>query len=761
MIDKRKVQAVVLAGGLGTRLSPLTDTKPKPLVKILDTPVISSVLENAKSAGADEITLSVCYKGEMIKEETKNIEGNISAVTEVTPLGTAGAVKNCIKNGYDVYLVLSGDALFDYDLEAVIEYHFEKQNDVTVVSAVCENPTEYGCIISGEDGKIAAFAEKPPWKRVKTNLVNTGIYLLSPRAVGEIPDNTVYDFAKNLFPKLMESGFVMRHICAEGRWCDVGTPDEYVKANKMAAKGFYSCIKNNGFKPSELRDRGIYALDGIYASETVKFGKNVSITDSSVLCENVFVGDNCDVSGSVVGKNTQIGKGSSISCAIVSDNCRIGENCVISKGCVLGDGVVVHEGTVLKSGSRIKPFSVLSGKDEQNVEFVKNRCVFCDDGKVVFSGADIFTRVYNFALCCGKAFDIKNMGHMNVGIMSDDISAGEIAAIASALCRDGNVIYDLGKGDETLFRYASFVLPLDFSLYASRNGDGHVVYILDENGKEPDDATERKILKYYNNPDDSFENKPTLSGNAVKVPVKQMYNSFVSAVVKNLVKGGNNVFPVSFKGGNDFRCNVMKSLYENMEFAFSAKGKDVLTVTFSPYFSVVQNGTEIDKNHAAAIVVKNLDVTKVSNIDLPENSPFILYKLLKENKGTDIPGTPVEFAVSKLALYDECVLFALLFSVLNLRAVTLSEALAEIEEFCVFDDEYFCTENRASAMERLRGLYVASDKNSGDGILLHLPGGTVRVIPKRKDGFRIISEAVSMEAAKEISFKIGEAIKGS
>ena len=235
------MKAILLAGGEGTRLKPVTGVLPKPMVPLLGRPMIEHILRLLKRHGFTEVCAALRYR----PEDIRSVLGDGSALgvslqyrVEDAEFGTAGAVKNCedfIGNG-DV-LVISGDAACDLNLKALLDRHRERQAAVTLALHRDPAPLRYGLAVTDPDGAVRAFVEKPCWGRVVTDLVSTGIYVLSPRALAAVPKGQRFDFAKDLFPLLLKQGELLLGVPLEGYWCDVGTPLSYYRCCVDALEG--------------------------------------------------------------------------------------------------------------------------------------------------------------------------------------------------------------------------------------------------------------------------------------------------------------------------------------------------------------------------------------------------------------------------------------------------------------------------------------------------------------------------------------------
>ena len=223
-----KINAIILAGGKGTRLRPLTNDIPKPMLKIANKPVLSRVIDWLCEYPINEITLTAGYKSEVIENYVNNHARPLNLVTENQPLGTAGAVKNAQNHLSETFIVASGDALTDLDIDKMLKFHRESGRAVTLAVTAVENPTLYGVVNYDKSGLVTQFVEKPDTNRYG-NCVNTGIYIIEKRALDLIPSKTEYDFSRDLFPKLLRQNEInaYRH---NGYWCDIGDKTSFYNA---------------------------------------------------------------------------------------------------------------------------------------------------------------------------------------------------------------------------------------------------------------------------------------------------------------------------------------------------------------------------------------------------------------------------------------------------------------------------------------------------------------------------------------------------
>src|SRR6202790_176637 len=235
------MKAVLMAGGGGSRLRPLTSRRPKPLAPVAGKPIMELILELLRQHGFTDVVATLHY----LADEIEAYFGDGSAhgvamhyVVEDTPLGTAGAVKMAhdLLIG-ETFVVISGDALTNLDLGAVVRHHREQGNDVTIALQRVTNPLEFGVVVTDESGRIVRFLEKPSWGEVFSDTINTGIYVLEPSILDRMQRGKVYDFSKDLFPEMLREGAKLGGYVIDAYWTDIGNLEQYQGANYDAVSG--------------------------------------------------------------------------------------------------------------------------------------------------------------------------------------------------------------------------------------------------------------------------------------------------------------------------------------------------------------------------------------------------------------------------------------------------------------------------------------------------------------------------------------------
>src|SRR4030081_3331095 len=234
------MQAVVMAGGEGSRLRPLTINRPKPMVSIVNKPCLGHIFDLLKAHGIHDAFVTLQYLASQIQDscgDGGSVGMRLRYSVEESPLGTGGSVRQIGDALADTFIVISGDALTDIDLSKVIAFHRERKDAVTLTLYHVANPLEYGVVITGEDGRISKFLENAAWAEVFSDPINTGIYVIEPRVLERFAIGDVFDFSKDLFPRLLAEGEPLFGYVAEGYWTDVGSIAEYARANADLLRG--------------------------------------------------------------------------------------------------------------------------------------------------------------------------------------------------------------------------------------------------------------------------------------------------------------------------------------------------------------------------------------------------------------------------------------------------------------------------------------------------------------------------------------------
>jgi NDP-sugar pyrophosphorylase family protein len=341
------VKAVILAGGEGTRLRPLTLTVPKPVVPVVDRPFLRHQLDLLGQAGVTEVVFSVAYRPERVQA----IFGNGSAVgkkiryaVEATPLGTGGAVKNAEPHLDDVTVVLNGDVLTDLDLAAVVRQHRERHAAATIVLTPVPDPSAYGLVEVDAEGWVRRFIEKPEPSQITTNTINAGVYVLQTSTLELMPAGVPHSIERAFFPALLRRGdHVAAHV-HRGYWIDIGTPEKYLQVHRDILRGRFPVqldgrpMAGGWVHEGAVVDPGAELRGPFYVGPGSRVSAKAEVGPDAVLVARVRVEAGARVRDSVLWEGCQVGPETRIEGALLGSGVRAGRNVVIGAGAVLGEG---------------------------------------------------------------------------------------------------------------------------------------------------------------------------------------------------------------------------------------------------------------------------------------------------------------------------------------------------------------------------------------------------------------------------------------
>ncbi|MBN2817278.1 MAG: NTP transferase domain-containing protein [Campylobacterales bacterium] len=398
------MKAVVMAGGFGTRIQPLTNSRPKPMLPIINRPMMEHTMMRLKELGITEFIVLLYFKPEIIKDYFKDGSDfgiNIQYVVPDDDYGTAGAVKLAQELiGDENFVIISGDLVTDFDFAKIFDYHKEKNAKLSITLTSVENPLEFGVVIANAQGEIEKFLEKPSWGEVFSDTINTGIYVIEPEILSYIPKGENYDFAKDLFPRLMREGVTLYAGNAKGYWRDVGNPESYRDVYEDILRGKVD------FKIPGIEQK---MSDGkLYSDTPYELDKSVEIVGNVVLGKNVKIGAGSKLSNVVLGDNVTIGKNSKIRNTVAWNDVTIGKNamldaCVICNDNVIGKNVTVKAGLILAEGCEIGELVTV----EKDVTIWANKVI--EDASIVSNSLILGSRYKNSIFEHGRV-----VGHSNV-----------------------------------------------------------------------------------------------------------------------------------------------------------------------------------------------------------------------------------------------------------------------------------------------------------------------------------------------------------
>ena len=361
---KGGLKAVILVGGEGTRLRPLTYHTPKPMVPVLNVPFLEHVMRNLKEHNITEIVMAQHYLAASMREyfgDGSKLGVKLYYVMEESPLGSAGAVKNVEDFLDGTFFVLNGDIFHNRDFTAILKYHRQHRAKATIVLTPVANPTLYGVVETDKRNKVKRFTEKPKQEEVTTNMINAGTWVVEPEVLQRIPPGTKFSFERELFPQMLADGLPFYAYPTDNYWMDTGTPENYLQLHRDLLSGKYDDYKPENDVTIGKRCKihpTVKFQNKVVIGDNCIIDSGVKLTGPVVLGHNCRIGENSTISDSVVWHDATIGKNVTIKSSILADNCAIGNGCSLTDA-VLGDHVTVNEGAILKKGSHIIPGEIV------------------------------------------------------------------------------------------------------------------------------------------------------------------------------------------------------------------------------------------------------------------------------------------------------------------------------------------------------------------------------------------------------------------
>ena len=356
------MKAIILVGGQGTRLRPLTINTPKAMVPVLNRPFLEHVIDNLSRHKAREITLAISHLAQPIKDyfgDGSRFGVKLNYALEKAPLGTAGAVKNSERHLDEIFLALNGDIFTDLDITAMMDLHRRRNAKITIALTPVDNPTIYGLIETNAQGRVMRFLEKPSWSQVTTNMINAGTYILEPDVMAYIPFQTNFSFEHELFPLLLERGVPIYAYPSSAYWLDIGTPEKYFRLNKDLLSG-----RGGQYGLSSGQEVVVGEKSHIHPTAQITgpvvidnnctIGERVRLTGPVVIGHGSVILDDSVITESIIWQAVNIGKRVKIKDSIITNDCHLGDGSIVEEA-VLGDHVTVASGYKLKAGSKIWP----------------------------------------------------------------------------------------------------------------------------------------------------------------------------------------------------------------------------------------------------------------------------------------------------------------------------------------------------------------------------------------------------------------------
>jgi mannose-1-phosphate guanylyltransferase/phosphomannomutase len=809
------LKAVIMAGGEGSRLRPLTCALPKPMVPVLNRPCMEHIIYLLRQHNIDDIAVTLQYLPEEIKSyfgDGKEYGVNLTYFTEDTPLGTAGSVKNAAAFLDETFVVISGDALTDSNLQKAFEFHREKQALATLVLTTVTCPLEYGVVITDGQGKIMRFLEKPGWGEVFSDTVNTGIYILEPEILDYVDENKMVDFSKDLFPRLLAAGKPLYAFVTEGYWCDIGNVEQYRQAQ-------FDILNNKGT---------LLALPSREISSEIWIGDNARVDASAELIPPLVIGNDCVIGPNasigpmaVIGDGVQIGQGSSLKKCVLWDGVMLGDKvelrgAVLGKavrllsaarvfeGSVIGDRCVVGEGSIIKPGVKIWPEKWVEKGTRLSKSLVWGNCgrsrLFGNRGII----GDLFTEISpDFACCLGLALGSSVEQEGRLSLAFDGCPQTQVIknAILSGLISTGLQVVDLGKITLPVHRYGINAFNLVGGIHIHRVGYGKInICLMNSRGVDYSRGEQRKVEGLLSREEYRFASVPEIRSVEYLPGVNRSYlDHLLEFFNRDLIRTGRYRIVVDYDPGqlgallpglfDDLGCQLItfaasRTYSQNFsELLKSAEQFSEVVPEHGANFGAVldssgeevvlvdEQGRIVSEDRLFALLsMITMESNQNSILALPVTAPESVVEMAQK-QGRDIRRTKAApWAIMETLLEDDvrasqqrCPQFLLyndalavltaLTEFLARRRRPLSEVLAEIPSFVtVRKDVEVDWDDKGKVLRHLAEEYEKQNIDTAEGIKIQHPQGWAMVLPDAEEPVcRVYSEAFNQEAAESLT----------
>lgn len=574
------MKAIIMAGGEGRRLRPLTCSIPKPMMPILDKPVMEYAVELLKDNGIVDIGVTLQYLPDEIIDyfgDGKRFGVNFKYFIEEYPLGTAGSVKNGESFLDDTFIVISGDALTDINISKAIAFHKSKNALGTIVLKQVSVPLEYGVVVTDNQGRVTNFLEKPSWGEVFSDKVNTGIYILEPEIFKYYPKGQKLDFSNDIFPIIISSGEALYGYVGEEYWCDIGNVEQYIRCHFDILNGLVKVkIKGDVYK------KGIW------------IGNNCTIDNDAILEAPVFIGDGVKIYNeshigpySILGKNNIISPGVTIKRSVTFDNCYIGNASEVRGGVLcknvqleskvsvfeetaIGEDTLVKERAIIKPKVKIWPNKIIEGSTVVNSNIIwSEKYTKSFFGKYGISGEINVDITPEIVSKLGSAYGSILGPDSKVAISCSDDGGAQMLkySLATGLLSMGVEVYDLKRMTIPMTRHATLFFGVQGSIHVSADEEdkGRVnIIFMDRNGVNIDKSTERKIENSFIREDfrrvkaDNFKQMIHLS-DCTKYYTRQIIN------VLQVYKIRNERFKIVLSARNPLIIDIIKDIFSELK----------------------------------------------------------------------------------------------------------------------------------------------------------------------------------------------------
>jgi len=790
------MKAVIMAGGKGTRLRPLTCSIPKPMVPLLDRPVMEYAIELLKRHDILDIAVTVQHLPEVIRQyfgDGSDFGVRLHYFEEASPLGTAGSVKNAEEFLDETFLVISGDALTDYDLGSAVDFHRKKGSMATLVLASEDVPLEFGVVMTDLEGRITRFLEKPAWGEVFSDTVNTGIYVLEPDIFQYFDRGVEFDFSKDLFPLLLMMGRPMYGYKAEGYWSDIGSLSQYRQTQFDILDGKVNvAIRGTELIPQVWVGEGVKMLNGISFTAPAYIGDYAVLEDQVQIGAYSIVGAGCMLEKQAVLEKAVLWNHTVVEPQAEIKGATLGRHAIVRSGALIQDGAVIGDASQIGVKSFVQPgMKVWPGKIVDNYTRLSQSLIWGGQSrKALFGewgvggdcqGEITTTFAGRLALAFGSLLPLGR----TVAIGHDMTPYARLIAnaLAGGLHASGLHTHDFGTVTSAITRYGVHHGEYEAGLHVRRAGERgeehYLIEFLDRTGLPVSRSIARKVEQAFNQ-EDCRPIRPHQAGDGTAAPdIRRLYREHLLRMVdvRLVIDSG---FTIMLHTDYRYHHGVIPELLEEMgcrviQVNNPGAGREELTRMVK--FAQADLGISLDDNGGLVHVVAE-DGTEVE-----EELLGVLQLLIRLQEGEGALYVPVgdpgivegigesysrEVIRTKTDIrsmmegcqregfhirFDGVCMLVRLLEFMALEGRSLSDILKRVPRFSLSKRRVSCPwQDKGKVMRFLMEETKGEQVELIDGIKVYQDGGWTLILPDSDEPvFRVVANALSPQKADELA----------
>ncbi|MEG2425437.1 MAG: sugar phosphate nucleotidyltransferase [Oscillospiraceae bacterium] len=768
------MKAVIMAGGEGTRMRPLTCDIPKPMARLCGRPIIEYIMDLLIENDVDEAVVTLKYLPQIIKDNfpTNTYKGlKLTFVEEGISLKTAGSVKNAAKNFNEPFFVISGDAMCDFELNKIMAHHKSISALATIVLSKVNDPREYGLVKMNDKGIVEGFIEKPGWGQVTSDLANTGIYILSPEILEQIPDNEPFDFAQDLFPKMIQKNMQINAYQAHGYWCDIGDLQAYLHCQydmlNCKVKCDLQALGAGVYSKNSVLPVGNYKLiPPVYIGENVELESGAEIGPNTIIDDGCLVGKDAKIRYSVMLKNSYVSSDSEMTSAILGTGATIKRNATMYEFSATGTGVIIGKNASVRPNVLIWPEkSVSDGTTAyKNVKYGKfSRDIFDDDGISGESGIELTPEV---CARLGSSIGSTHAGR-KTGIAFDGTRNSKILklAIMSGLMSAGCHVWDFGECFEAQLSFFTSFCGLGMGIYIS-DGVETSIKICGEGGLSLPRFLEREVEARLAKGEFNRCGSESCRDIADMSSIQMIYQQELCRQASYGLVGQS----AGIECENEQVARILRESLDRL--GCECSSKVVLKINSEGTILKIIDKTcgDISYEKLLAICCIN-ELQSDRDIALPYDAPQFLNSLAKRYNKRVLrylrsPADNADSEARRLSMKQAWVRDGLfmavrILSIMNERGMTLAQLLREVPDFYVHR-KILKIDISPTQLSEYLGL-DSNEINSGkEGVTLKRDNGRLLITPTRRgDKIKLFAEASNMETAEELCAEIENKVKAN